>query len=144
MTIEKSAALRDAMADAVGVERGMLNSNHMEILINIGKGMFLSGEFDIRAGELSDAILEEFERQRCVINAKTLTVAIQYPPEYSGEVPGIGKQVGGGTVTAMSVGSLFELMEIAQEALENSSDDDCIGAAEEIQEIEVRRLRGDG
>ena len=68
------------------------------------------------------------------MKAMTLTVYFK-----NGEKPPedltVGSQYGGGTVTAMAAYDMFSTMEIAEEVLEHSSDDDCIEAWEKIEKV---------
>ena len=56
--------LANLVADAIKVPRKDFSKHHLEALLVIGQGMFWSGEFDIRANDLADAIRAEFDRQK--------------------------------------------------------------------------------
>lgn len=64
---------------------------------------------------------------------KAMTITVYYG---EGQSPGdvtFGSIVNGGEVTAMAAYDLFETMEIAETALEASSDDICVEAREKVR-----------
>ena len=63
---------------------------------------------------------------------KSMTIKISFE---DGQFPGditFGSLINGGTVTAMACYDIFKTMEIAEAALERSTDGDCIDAIKKI------------
>ncbi len=55
----------------------------------------------------------------------------------------IGDKLLGGEITAMATYDVVHTMEVAEEALENSSDDRCIEATESIEKYILQAAQGE-